>query len=125
MKVRVKCVRCDCFLREKTRAGNDFSNRMLCHSCYKDTGYGYYMLKQMYPEKVAKFFEEKEKKEEITLDDDFDLDFGKYQGIKRSEVFKKDRGYCKWCYENLTKNPRFSNKRFIKYLILYYSNNGN
>jgi len=112
MKCKIKCVKCDCFLREKVRRDNDFENRMLCYKCYKDTGWSYRDLKRIYPEKVNQFFEKKEPKQYVN--------FGKYKGKTFDCVYNCDEKYCKWIYDK-SKETQFSQNSFIKYLTNIYT----
>ena len=110
MKSKVKCVKCDCFLREKTRRNNDFENRLLCYNCFKETGWNYDMIKTLYPEKVKEFFDNKTHSSSSVV-----VNFGKYKGMEFKDVIKIDEKYCKWIYEK-SLNTDFSNNAFIKYL---------
>ena len=114
-KNRVNCINCDCFLREKVRRNNDFKNRMLCYNCFKATGWTYYNLKRLYPEKVKEFFknQNEENNEEI-------VNFGKYKGLSYDEVVKKDNKYCEWIYKK-SLDSDFSQNNFIKYLSNIYN----
>jgi uncharacterized protein (DUF3820 family) len=38
-------------------------------------------------------------------DTDFTMPFGKYKGVKASEIVRDDREYAKWAYFNMDKLP--------------------
>lgn len=117
-KNRVECVNCECFLREKTRRGNDFDNRMLCYNCYKEHGWNYHDLKRLFPEKVKEFFNNR-----IDQNSSSVINFGKYKGKEFNFVFENDKKYCKWIYDKSV-DTDFSNNNFIKYLSNIYINDG-
>ena len=54
-KVMLNCVYCDTPLRSRSK-GKDWKTRMLHVKCFKETGYNYYQLKRLFPQRVKAFF---------------------------------------------------------------------
>tara|TARA_R100000278_G_scaffold56542_1_gene46738 strand:- start:4144 stop:4467 length:324 start_codon:yes stop_codon:yes gene_type:complete len=100
MKNKVRCLNCDCFLREKW-VKKDWKERELCVSCFKS---GNYSITEISRKRIKKSI----------------INFGKYKGKEYNYVLENDDKYCKWIYEKSI-NTEFSNNNFIKYLSNIYN----